>query len=105
MQHKLQQSDIFTNADVENYAKAFFDPKGTQASMSSAIKPAVDRYKNRYKLALGNIKSIKSSLKEAQKSKDEKGVHNYELDLKGANEDKNALDLFKKDMITFLRIV
>ena len=29
---------------------------------------------------------------------------NYELDLKNANEGKNALDLFKKDMITFLRM-
>lgn len=104
MQHKLEESDIFTNVDVENYAKAFFDPKGTQASMSSAIKPAVDRYKNRYKLALESIGTIKSSLKEAKKNKDDKGIHNYELDLKGAYEDKNALDLFKKDMITFLRM-
>jgi len=104
MQHKLQQSDIFTSIDVENYAKAFFNPRGTQASMSSAIKPAVDRYKNRYKLALENINSIKSSLTEAKKNKDDKGIHNYELDLTSAYEDKNALDLFKKDMITFLRM-
>ncbi|CAA6822219.1 MAG: Type I restriction-modification system, restriction subunit R (EC [uncultured Sulfurovum sp.] len=104
MQHKLEQSDIFTNVDVENYAKAFFDPKGTQAAMSSAIKPAVDRYKNRYKLALDEIGTLKNSLKEANRNKDEKATHNYALDLKNANEDKNALDLFKKDMITFLRM-
>lgn len=104
MQHKLDESDIFTVIDVENYAKAFFDPKGTQASMSSAIKPAVDRYKNRYKLALESIQVIKVNIKEARRNKDDKGIHNCELDLKSANEDKNSLDLFKKDLITFLRM-
>ncbi|ADN08220.1 type I restriction endonuclease subunit R [Sulfurimonas autotrophica] len=104
MQHKLDESDIFTTMDVENYAKAFFNPKGTQAAMSSAVKPAVDRYKNRYKLALENINSVKVNLAEAKKNKDDAGIHNYELDLKVANEDKNALDIFKKDLISFLRM-
>ncbi len=104
MQHKLDESDIFTTMDVENYAKAFFNPKGTQAAMSSAVKPAVDRYKNRYKLALESINGIKVNLAEAKKNKDDAGIHNYELDLKVANEDKNALDIFKKDLISFLRM-
>ncbi|RLA84880.1 MAG: type I restriction endonuclease subunit R [Epsilonproteobacteria bacterium] len=104
MQIKLEANDIFTIQDVENYAKAFFNPKGTQASMSSAIKPAVDRYKNRYKQALENINSTKQSLKVAKKEGDATAIHNYELDLKTANENKNALDLFKKDLITFLRM-
>jgi len=104
MQHKLDESDIFTTMDVENYAMAFFNPKGTQAAMSSAVKPAVDRYKNRYKLALENINSVKANLAEAKKNNDDAGIHNYELDLKVANEDKNALDIFKKDLISFLRM-
>jgi type I restriction enzyme R subunit len=104
MQHKLNESDIFTTIDVENYAKAFFNPKGTQAAMSSAVKPAVDRYKNRYKIALENIHEVKGKLTEAKKCKNETAIHNYELDLKVANEDKNSLDLFKKDLISFLRM-
>ena len=104
MQMKLEESSIFTLTEVENYAKAFFDPKGTQAAMSSAVKPAVDRYKVRYKEALEAIHAIKSNLKEAKKQKDDKGIHNYELDLKEANELKNALDIFKKDLITFVRM-
>ena len=104
MQAKLEESDIFTASEVSNYAKAFFNPKGTQASMSSAIKPAVDRYKARYKLILADINSIKISLKQAKKSKDEKGIHNYTLDLQMANEAKSALDIFKKDLISFLRM-
>jgi len=104
MQTKLEASAIFTQREVENYAKAFFDPKGTQASMSSAIKPASDRYKVQYKQALELIQGIKASLKLAKKENDEKGIHNYELDLKEANEVKNALDIFKKDLITFVRM-
>ncbi len=104
MQTKLEASTIFTTAEVENYAKAFFDPKGTQASMSSAIKPAVDRYKVQYKQALELINGIKANLTIAKKEKDEKAIHNYELDLKEANEVKNALDIFKKDLISFVRM-
>lgn len=104
MQTKLDASNIFTTIEVDNYAKAFFNPKGTQASMSSAVKPAVDRYKSQYKLALENIHSIKNNLSDAKKQKDEKGIHNYELDLKEANEAKSALNIFKKDLITFVRM-
>jgi type I restriction enzyme R subunit len=104
MQTKLEASTIFTTAEVENYAKVFFDPKGTQAAMSSAIKPAVDRYKVQYKQALELIQGIKTNLAIAKKEKDEKTIHNYELDLKEANEVKNALDIFKKEMISFVRM-
>ncbi len=104
LQTKLEASTIFTTNEVENYAQAFFDPKGTQASMSSAIKPAVDRYRTQYKHALENIHSIKANLKLAKQNKDEKGIHNYELDLKSANEEKSELDIFKKDLITFVRM-
>jgi len=104
MQHKLEQNDIFTAYDVEHYAKAFFDPKGTQASMSSAIKPAVDRYKNRYKQILAEIHTLQNSLNDAKKHNDEKGIHNLKLDLKASHEAKSALDIFKKDLVTFLRL-
>jgi len=104
MQTKLEQSGIFTNAEVGAYAKALFDPKGTQAAMSSAIKPAVDRYKVQYKQALETIQSININLKVAKREKDEKGIHNLKLELKNANEDKNALEIFKKEMISFVRM-
>jgi len=104
MQTKLEQSSIFTSSEVEAYSNAFFDPKGTQAAMSSAIKPAVDRYKVQYRQLLEQIKEIKENLKVAKKEKDEKTVHNIELELKNVNEDKNALDIFKKEMISFVRM-
>lgn len=105
MQTKLEASNIFMASEVEHYAEAFFSPTGTQASMSAAIKPAVDRYRVQYKHALERIESIKDTLSIAQKEKNEKGVHNLTLDLKEANALKNALDIFKKELVSFVRIV
>jgi type I restriction enzyme R subunit len=104
IQTKLEGNGIFTASDVENYAQAFFSPKETQASMSSALKPSIDRYKGKYKEALVLIKDLKEALQTAKKNKDEKLTHNLEIDLKQANEDKNALELFKADMVKFVRM-
>lgn len=104
IQFKLEGNGIFTDIDIENYAQAFFNPKGTQASMSSALKPSIDRYKGKYKEALVQIQSIKEALIIAKRENDEKGIHNLELDLKEANESKNALELFKADMTKFVRM-
>lgn len=104
IQTKLEGNGIFTANDVENYAQAFFSPKGTQASMSSALKPSIDRYKGKYKEALVLIKDLKEALQTAKKNKDEKLTHNLEIDLKEANEDKNSLELFKADMVKFVRM-
>ena len=104
MQSKLEASTIFTAMEVENYAQAFFNPKGTQAAMSAAIKPAVDRYKVRYKQALEQIEATKENLAVAKKENDDKGVHNLELELKEVNEVKNALDIFKRELMSFVRM-
>jgi len=104
IQTKLEGNGIFTDTDVENYAIAFFDPKGTQAAMSSALKPAIDKYKGKYKDLLVLIKDIKEALKRAKRDNDEKGIHNLELDLKEANEEKSALELFKSDLTKFVRM-
>lgn len=104
IQMKLEGNGIFTQQDIDNYANAFFNPKGTQAQMSSALKPSIDRYKGAYKDVVVRIKEFKDELYVAKNNKDEKGTQNLERNLKEANEKKNALDLFKKDMISFTRL-
>lgn len=104
IQTSLEGNGIFTDVDVEHYSQAFFNPKGTQAQMSSALKPSIDRYKGKYKDVLILIRSIKESLATAKQEKDEKGIHNLEIDLKEANENKNALELFKANMVKFVRM-
>jgi len=104
LEAKLANNTIFSSTDVEKFALAFFNPKGTQAAMTSAIKPAVDRYKSRYHEAVESIKRVKQLIKAAKKDKDDKSVHNYGLDLKEFNEGKSELDIFKKDLVTFIRM-
>lgn len=101
---KLDANGIYTQNEVEQFAQAYFDPKGTQEAMSAAIKPAADRYKTRYKAALEAINSANTALSYAKANKDETGSHNAERDLSGAKEEKDALDLFKKDLGTFVRM-
>ncbi len=104
LQIKLEANTIFSSTEVESYAKAFFNPKGTQAAMSSALKPAVDRYKSRFKEALLAIIKLNETLKLAKKNGNDKAIHNLELDLKAANEIKSGLILFKKDLSTFVKM-
>lgn len=104
LQLKLDANNIYTQNEVEQFAKAYFDPKGTQEAMSAAVKPAADRFKGRYKSALEDVQSANTALANAKENKDESGIHNAELDIKRAKEDKDALDLFKKDLGTFVRM-
>ena len=104
LQIKLDANSIYTTKEVDDFALAFFDPKGTQKAMSSAVKPATDRFKTRYKNAVQAIKSAKESLDFAKESQDESLIHNAEMDMKGAKQDKDELDLFKKDLNTFSKM-
>ncbi len=104
LQSKLEASGIFTASEVEAYADTFFDPKGTQAQMSASIKPASDRYKMRYKEAIEKIDTLEKEIIKAEKDGDEKSLHNLSLEREEASKAKKALEIFKKDLTTFVRM-
>jgi len=104
LQMKLEGNEIFTEQEVENFAKAFFISNFSQAKMTSAMKPAVDRYKIGYRKIVEEISYLNEALAIAKREGDEKGEHNYKLDLKGVHERKSELDIFKKDLVTFVRM-
>ncbi len=104
LQLKLDTYHLYTPQEIESFAKAYFDPKGTQAAMSAAIKPVADRYKHQYRDALVAIDKLKVLLEQAEKAQDETAIHNTQRELKEAKEGKDALDLFKKDLGTFTRM-
>lgn len=104
LQLKLEAYGLYTSQEMEQFASAYFAPKGTQAAMSAAIKPAADRFKNRYKEILTQIAHAKEALEKAKKSEDESAIHNAERILKEHKEEKAALELFKKDLGTFVRM-
>ena len=104
LESKLQASGIFTQHEVESYAKAFFDPKGTQAQMSAAVKPAADRYKGRYKELLKSIYALDEQIEVAKRQRDKTQEHNLSLEREEVAKQKRALEIFKKDLGTFVRM-
>ncbi len=75
LQTKLDDYRIYLPSEVDAFAAAFFDPKGTQKALQAHIAPAVDRYRERQKTA-----------KE-----------------KGQKKELDSLDVFRKDLGNFTR--
>jgi len=50
---------------VEAFADAFFDPKQSQDKLSYHTRPAVDRYRDRYKIVVADIKEARRAEREA----------------------------------------
>ena len=94
---------VNTWLEVEAFAEAFFDPKETQDKLSYHARPALDRYRDRYKTAVAAIRAARKAESEAEKTGDTFLLGNARKDLKQAGEAKDALDLFKKNLGTFVR--
>jgi type I restriction enzyme R subunit len=76
IQSKLDATGIYLPAEVDAFAKASYDPKGTQKALQAIIAPTVERYRGR--------------IADAKQAKDDAVV--------------DALQLFVKDMGNFVRV-
>jgi len=103
IQQELDDERIYTQAEVEAFAEAFFDPKQTQDKLSYHSRPAVDRYKDRYKTALQAIKDAEKAERDAEAAGNTVGVENAKKAHKQAGEEKDKLDLFRKKLGSFVR--
>ncbi|MEC5129544.1 type I restriction endonuclease [Verrucomicrobiales bacterium BCK34] len=103
---KLGAQDIYTWSEVEYFTEVFFSSrKGEHAkkALSSACKPAVDRWKSRYKTAVAKLKLARKLVERAKKAADAVLIANAEKDQKEAKDSKDKLDIFKKDLGSFTR--
>jgi type I restriction enzyme R subunit len=76
LQTKLDTAQMYTETEVENFAQAFYDPKGKQAQLQAHLAPAVDRFRCKWN--------------EAKADDDKKTL--------------DELELFRKDLATFVRM-
>jgi type I restriction enzyme R subunit len=76
LQAKLDATRIYTPSEVDAFALSYFDPKDGQKQLQAFVAPAVDRYRERRKKALE----------------------------KGDKKALDALDLFRKDSLSFVRV-
>ena len=97
---KLKNSGIFTEKEVKNYAKIYFDPKKNHKALSAAIKPPADRFKIKYKEVLEKINTLKEQIKNAT----DESLEELKFELSQAEEKKQSLEIFKKDLGTFIRM-
>ncbi|AIX72570.1 type I restriction endonuclease subunit R [Pantoea sp. PSNIH4] len=102
--HKLKGTGIFTWSEVESFTDAYFDPKRGGESLPGYIKPAVDRFSKRYKLASEAIRESRRMLKDIELEDGSKTDKvNAERRVTEAAEARAELDLFKKDLNSYIR--
>lgn len=104
LQGKLDQEGIYHWEEVEAFATAFFDPKGKASALSYHCTPARDRFATRYKEALSNRSEAIESKRVATENGDKYGINVAEGELKQAGELVDQLDLFKKNLQSFVRL-
>ncbi|WP_211442692.1 type I restriction endonuclease subunit R [Collimonas humicola] len=100
---KLRASGIFTWTEVEQFCDAFFVKSKSNAAIANICKPAVERWQKRYKSAVEAYKHARDMFERTKKTADAVLIANAESSLKECKKEKDALEIFKKDLATFVR--
>lgn len=100
---KLRALGIFTWQEVEQFAVAFFAKNKSSAAISNICKPAVQRWQGRYKLAIDAYKIAKEMFERTKKTGDPVLIANAEKSFKECRQEKDRLEIFKKDLGSFTR--
>lgn len=100
---KLRASGIFLSREVEQFCEEFFVRNKSDAAISNICKPAVDRWAMRYKSAVDLYRREKDNFERTKKVGDAVMLANAERSFKACKEEKDALEIFKKDLGTFVR--
>ena len=100
---KLRAAGIFQWQEVEQFCDAFLQKSKSNAAIANICKPAVERWQKRYKLAIEAYKQAKEMFERSKKTDDAVLIANSENSFKECKQEKDALEIFKKDLGTFVR--
>ena len=100
---KLRVSGIFTWTEVERFCEAFLAKSKSNAAVSNIVKPAVDRWQKRYSSAIEAYVLAKDMFERTKKTRDAVLIANAENSFKECKQEKDRLEIFKKDLGTFTR--
>lgn len=103
LHEKLRAAGIFTWQEVEQFCAAFYVKNKSNAAIANICKPAVQRWQQRYKSAVEAFKQAKMMFERTKKTGDAVLIANAENCLKECQKEKDALEIFKKDLGTFVR--
>ncbi|GAB6142431.1 DEAD/DEAH box helicase family protein [Methylosoma difficile] len=100
---KLRAAGIFTWQEVEQFCEAFIVKSKSNAALANICKPAVERWQKRYQSAVEAYKQAKDMFERTKKTADAVLMANAENSFKACKKEKDALEIFKKDLGTFTR--
>lgn len=103
LSEKLRAFGIFQWSEVERFCEAYLQQDKSNAAISNICKPAVQRWTVRYKSALEAHQTALEMFERAKQSGDAVLIANTEKTFKDCKKEKDALELFKKDLGTFVR--
>ena len=100
---KLRSGGVFQWAEVEQFCTAFYQKGKSDKALFNICKSAVDRWSKRYELAIDAYKTALDMMERTRKSGDAVLIGNADNTLKECRHEKDALEIFKKDLGTFVR--
>ena len=103
LQRVLDDAGIYHWDEVEPFAHAFYDPKANASQLSYWCQPAKDRFTQRYKGVLEQIRTWQKARQDAERVGDKTLAHRAEQELKDAWTTRDELDLFRKNLQSFTR--
>ncbi|MBP8547705.1 type I restriction endonuclease subunit R [Vibrio paracholerae] len=103
LSEKLRASGIFLWTEVEQFVAAFFTKNKSNAAISNICKPAIERWRKRYTSAVEAYIHAKRVFERTKKTGDAVLIANAENTFKECKQEKDRLEIFKKDLGSFVR--
>ena len=103
LQEALDVEQVYHWDEVEAFARAFFDPKAEPSKLSYYCQPARERFNKRYKLLRDERAQVRAARKQAEADGNAIGLKHADASLKEIGEGLDQLDLFKKNLGSFVR--
>jgi hypothetical protein len=104
LQRRLDETRIYEWHEVEAFARAFFDPKSDNASLTYYCTPARDRFKARHQQIADRVRHWQGRKREAEEAGDREGIQRAEHEIRDAGEARDELQLFRKNLQSFVRV-
>lgn len=104
LQKNLDAEGIYHWEEVEAFAMAFFDPKAAASKLSYYCAPAKERFAKRYAFSVETRQQALDHKRTAHANGDSAGLKKAEHVLKEAGEQIDQLDLFRKNLQSFVRL-
>jgi type I restriction enzyme R subunit len=100
---KLKSARIFLMTEVEKFVEAFYSKNKSNAALANICKPAMQRWQQRYTQAINDYDVTKNLLEITKRTDEPVLIANAENKFAEAKKERDALEIFKKDLGSFSR--